>query len=37
MLPSSEIRASKSIETIPNMGVDNIRIEMAKAGDAMTE
>ncbi|MGD0282651.1 MAG: flagellar hook-basal body complex protein FliE [Dissulfurispiraceae bacterium] len=27
---------AKSIETIPNMGVENIRIEMAKAGDAMT-
>ncbi len=26
---------AKSIETIPNMGVENIKVEMEKAGDAM--
>lgn len=26
---------AKSIENIPNMGVENIKVEMEKAGDAM--
>ena len=26
---------AKSIETIPSMGVENIKVEMEKAGDAM--
>ncbi|HKN19513.1 MAG TPA: hypothetical protein VJW95_06935 [Dissulfurispiraceae bacterium] len=26
---------AKSVQTIPNMGVENVRLEMEKAGDAM--
>lgn len=26
---------AKSIEKVPNVGIDNIKVEMAKAGDAM--